>query len=109
MGATSVGGGILLIPTLLLVYRETSKYVGTSLFTGVLLLLAMSAIYAFVGQDAHFSDVNLRIAGLMAIGSLVGTHYGSDLSKKIGPRRLQFVVVGVVTVAAVMIYVDKLM
>ncbi|NQT92886.1 MAG: sulfite exporter TauE/SafE family protein [Lentisphaerae bacterium] len=108
MGATSVGGGILLIPALLLVYRETSKYVGTSLFVGVLLLLVMSVIYAFVGGDGHFSDVDLRIAGLMAVGSLLGTHYGSSLSRKIDPRRLQFVVVGVVILAVVMMCVDKL-
>lgn len=108
MGATSVGGGILLIPLLLLVYRETSKYVGTSLFTGVVLLAIMSVIYAFLGGDGHFTDVNLRIAGFMALGSLAGTHYGSVLSKRIDPRRLQFVVVSVVILAVVMMCVDKL-
>ena len=109
MGATSVGGGILLIPALLLVYRETSRYVGTSLFAGIFLLLVMSVIYAFAGGEGYFSDVDLRIAGLMAVGSLLGTHYGSVLSKKIDPRRLQFVVVVAVILAVVIMCADKLM
>jgi len=103
MGATSIGGGVLIIPALLLFYRETLRYVGTSLFIAVLLMVVMSTIYAFLGQDDHVGgDVNFRIAGFMAVGSLVGTHYGSDLSKKLDPRRLQLIVVGVIILAGLM-------
>ena len=108
MGATSIGGGILIIPALLLFYRETTKYVGTSIFVGVLLMLVMSVIYACVGQDGHLGDVNVRVAGLMALGSLVGTHYGSGLSKVIAPRRLQFIVSAVIVLAVAMMLADKL-
>jgi len=108
MGATSIGGGILIIPALLLFYRETSKYVGTSIFVAVLLMFVMSAIYAFLGPDGHFGDVNLRVAGFMALGSFVGTHCGSSLSKRIDPKRLRFVVVGVIILAGIMMLVDKL-
>jgi len=110
IGMTSVGGGILIIPALLVFYREVSRYVGTSIFVGLLSLVAMSCIYAFVGHGAgHGGDVNFTVAALMAIGSLVGTHCGSSLSKKIEPRRLQFVVMAVMILAAIMMILDKLL
>ena len=107
IGATSIAG-ILIIPTLLLVYRETTKYVGTSIFVGVLLMLVMSMIYAFIGQDGDVGDVNFRIAGIMALGSLIGTHHGSSLSSKVDPKRLQLVVVGAVILAAAMMIAGRL-
>jgi hypothetical protein len=107
MGATSVGGGILIIPAILLFYRETSKYVGTSIFIAVLMMIVMSCIYAFIGQHAHSGDVNFKVAVTMSIGSLFGTHYGSALSKKIKPRRLQFVVIAVIIFAMTMMLVNK--
>jgi len=108
MGMTSIGGGILIIPALLLFYRETRRYVGTSIFIGLFSLAVMSAIYAFAGQEGgHGGDVNVRIAALMAVGSLVGTHQGSALSKKIEPRGLQFVVIGVIVLAVLMMILHK--
>jgi uncharacterized membrane protein YfcA len=44
----------------------------------------------------------------MALGSLVGTHYGSVLSKRIDPKRLQLVVMAVIILAIVMMIVDKM-
>ena len=67
MGATSIGGGILIIPALLLFYRETSKYVGTSIFVAVFSMVVMSAIYAFLG-DGHFGDGDTSAIG----------HFGDD-------------------------------
>lgn len=109
MGATSIGGGILIIPALLLFYRETSKYVGTSIFVAVLLMFAMSVIYAFLGGGDHSGDVNVKVAAFMAVGSLVGTHQGSALSKRIHPRRLQRIVIAVIILAVLMMLADKLM
>jgi uncharacterized membrane protein YfcA len=108
MGATSVGGGILIIPALLLFYRETTRYVGTSIFVAVLQMLVMSVIYAFLGRNGGLGDVNLRIAGFMAVGSLAGTHSGSSLSKRIDPARLRLIVLAVIVVAAAMMVIDKL-
>jgi hypothetical protein len=107
MGATSVGGGILIIPAILLFYRETSKYVGTSIFIAVLTMIVMSCIYAFIGQHTHSGDVAFNVAITMSIGSLFGTHYGSALSKKIPPRPLQFIVIAVIILAMVMMLVNK--
>jgi len=106
-GATSIGGGILIIPVLLLFYRETTRYVGTSIFCGLLMLGVVSVVYAFLGQGSGGGDVNLRAAVLMSLGSLAGAHYGSALSKRLHPRRLQYVVIAVVAFAAIVMIVDR--
>jgi len=108
MGATSIGGGILIIPALLIFHRETSKYVGTSIFVAVVSMLVMSVIYSFLGRDGHFGDVNVKVAGFMALGSLVGTHCGSALSNRVDPKRLQLIVVAVIIIAAGMMFASKM-
>ncbi|MEC9341470.1 MAG: sulfite exporter TauE/SafE family protein [Pseudomonadota bacterium] len=107
MGATSVGGGILIIPALILFYGETHKYVGSSIVIAVLLMAVMSGIYAFTGSAEHGTDVDTGIALLMAAGSLLGTHHGSTLSKRLPPRRLRFAVVGVIVLAIFMLLLDR--
>ena len=76
MGMTSIGGGILIIPSLLLFYRETSRYVGTSIFVALLLMAVMSTLYALIGRGQGAADVDLTIAVFMSAGSLAGVHYG---------------------------------
>lgn len=107
MGMTSVGGGILIIPSLLLFYRETSRYVGTSIFVAVLLMAVMSTLYALIGRGQGAQDVDLAVAAFMSVGSFAGVHYGAALCKRMEPRRLQTVVVGVVVLAVVMMVVDR--
>ena len=107
MGMTSIGGGILIIPSLLLFYRETSRYVGTSIFVALLLMTVMSTLYAFIGRGQGAADVDLTIAVFMSAGSLGGVHYGATLCKQMSPRRLQAVVIGVIVLAVVMMLVDR--
>jgi len=109
MGVTSIGGGILIIPALLLFYRETSKFVGTSIFIALLCMAAMSCMYAFIGGGGHSDDVNLRVAAFMSVGSLVGAHCGVSLSKRIGPKRLQGVVIAVILLAVIVMLLDKVL
>ena len=107
MGMTSIGGGILIIPSLLLFYRETSRYVGTSILVALLLMTVMSALYAFIGRGQGVTDVDPSAAVFMSVGSLAGVHYGAALCKQMHPRRLQTVVVGVVVLAMVMMVADR--
>ncbi len=107
MGMTSIGGGILIIPSLLLFYRETSRYVGTSIFVALLLMTVMSSLYAFIGRGQGVTDVDLNAAVFMSVGSLAGVHYGATLCKRMHPRRLQAVVVGVVVLAVVMMVANR--
>ena len=108
MGMTSIGGGVLIIPALLLFYRETSRYVGTSIFVAVLLMTVMSFLYAFVGRGQGASDVDLEIAAFMSLGSLAGVHYGAVLCKRIPPGRLQAIVIAVIVLAVVLMLVDRI-
>lgn len=108
MGMTSIGGGVLIIPALLLFYRETSRYVGTSIFVAVLLMTVMSFLYAFVGRGQGASDVDLEIAAFMSLGSLAGVHYGAVLCKRIPPGRLQATVIAVIVLAVVLMLVDRI-
>ena len=107
MGMTSIGGGILIIPSLLLFYRETSRYVGTSIFVALLLMTVMSSLYAFIGRGQGVTDVDLTAAVFMSAGSLAGVHYGAALCKRMHPRRLQAVVVGVIVLAMAMMAADR--
>ncbi len=107
MGMTSIGGGILIIPSLLLFYRETSRYVGTSILVALLLMTVMSTLYAFIGRGQGVTDVDLSAAVFMSAGSLAGVHHGATLCKRMHPRRLQTVVVGVVVLAVAMMVADR--
>lgn len=109
MGMTSIGGGILIIPSLLLFYRETSRYVGTSILVALPLMAVMSALYAFIGWGQGAADVDLTVAVSMSAGSLAGVHYGAALCKRMPPKRLQTVVVGVIVLAVVMMAVDRVL
>ncbi len=106
MGATSIGGGILMIPALVFFYNETSKYVGTSILVTVLLMLIICAIYAFLGSQAGVAVVYWQVAGFMALGAAVGTHYGSGLSRRADPRLLRLVVGGVILIAVGLMFVE---
>lgn len=106
MGVSSIGGGVLIIPALLLFYKETRKYVGTAIVIALVCMTALSCVYAFVGQG---SDVNFKVAVLMAVGSLAGTRYGATLSKRIEPKRLQFVVISVIMLAVIMMIVPRML
>jgi len=107
MGMTSIGGGILIIPSLLLFYRETARYVGTSIFVALLLMTVMSSLYAFIGRGQGVTDVDFTAAVFMSAGSLGGVYYGAALCKRMHPRRLQAVVVGVIVLAVVMMVADR--
>lgn len=107
MGMTAIGGGILIIPSLLLFYRETSRYVSTSIFVALLLMTVMSSLYAFIGRGQGATDVDLVVAVFMSAGSLAGVHYGAVLCQQMHPRRLQTVVTGVMVLALVMMAADR--
>ncbi len=107
MGMTSIGGGILIIPSLLLFYRETSRYVGTSIFIALLLMTVMSLLYAFIGRGQGVTDVDLTAAVFMSAGSLAGVHRGAALCGRMSPGRLRTVVIGAMVLALLMMVADR--
>ena len=95
MGATSVGGGVLVLPALLMLFGlSASKSVGTSIIIALVLSLFTAVIYMGGGQIEYGTAV------LMSIGSLVGVFGGSRLSARMPERPLQAIVIGVIAVAA---------
>ncbi len=95
MGATSVGGGILVLPALIVLFGlSTNKAVGTSIIIALMLSLFTSVIYMGGGQIEYVTAV------LMSVGSLAGVFVGSRLSARMPERPLQVIVIGVIAVAA---------
>ena len=97
MGATSVGGGILVFPALVVLFGlSANKAVGTSIIIALMLSLFTSVIYMGGGQIEYVTAV------LMSVGSLAGVFLGSRLSARMPERSLQVIVMGVISVAAIM-------
>ncbi|NQU39937.1 MAG: sulfite exporter TauE/SafE family protein [Lentisphaerae bacterium] len=97
IGATSVGGGVIMVPLLIFVFGlSSSQTVGTSILIAAVLTPVTSAIYLIGGE------IDLGTAISMAAGSMVGVPFGSRLSVRLPENTLKAVVVGVVVVAALL-------
>src|SRR5262245_42127184 len=74
-GMLGIGGGVLVIPTLVTLYGLTYvQAVGTSLG----MLLPPIGIFAFLTYYRH-GNVNLAAAGMLAIGFAFGAYFGGRL------------------------------
>ncbi len=102
IGATSIGGGVLIVPMLMILFGlEARQTVGSSIFIAVMLTL-VTAISYFSGENS----MDAMTAIVMAVGSLVGVPFGSKLSVKMPEKLLQVVVIGIILIAAVMMLVN---
>lgn len=98
IGATSIGGGVLIVPMLMILFGlEARQTVGSSIFIAVVLTLVTSLSY-FSGENS----MDALTAIVMAAGSLVGVPFGSRLSVKMPEKALQMIVIGIILVAAMM-------
>jgi len=101
IGATSIGGGVLIIPALIIVFGlSASRTVGTSIFITVVLNLITATIYG--GSKA----VDIPTVMVMAVGSLVTVYYGSKLAVRFPDRLLKFIVLGLMLVTALLMVAD---
>lgn len=97
IGSTSIGGGVLIVPMLILVFGlSPSRTVGTSIGIAVVLTLLSAIVYGTSGQ------LDVVTALIMAVGSLLGVPAGSKLSVKLPARLLQGIVIAIILVAAAM-------
>lgn len=102
IGATSIGGGVLIVPMLVMVFGLTaSQTVGTSVTIAMVLTLVTSLVYGRGGSVEHVTAV------VMAAGSLGGVSFGSKLSVKMPEKILQITVVGLITFAVVMMILSR--
>ncbi len=97
IGATSIGGGVLIIPLLMVLFGlEARRAVGSSIFIAVTLTLLTSLIYSKAG------DTDMVTAVVMAAGSLIGVPSGSRLSVRMPDKWLQVFMIIPISVAAIM-------
>lgn len=101
IGATSIGGGVLIIPLLMVLFGLAARRtVGSSIFIAVVLTLVTSLIYSKGGE------VDIATAVVMAVGSLIGVPSGSKLSSGMPDKLLQGIVIALICVAAVMMLIN---
>jgi uncharacterized membrane protein YfcA len=101
IGATSIGGGVLIIPTLMIVFGlSSSRTVGTSIVIAVVLTLITAIIYG-VNRDLDWPTVMISTAG-----SLVMVYFGSKLAVRFSDRMLRWIVWGLMALSAFLMVSD---
>jgi uncharacterized membrane protein YfcA len=83
-GLLGIGGGVVLVPILLMVvYLPMHVAVGTSMF------LVMLTSISGVVQHSYMGNVDFVAAALLAAGAFVGAQFGAWLSKKVSADWVQ--------------------
>ncbi|MCK4564811.1 MAG: sulfite exporter TauE/SafE family protein [Verrucomicrobia bacterium] len=102
IGATSVGGGVLIVPMLIIVFGfSAARTVGTSTFIAMVLTMATALIYGKGGA------LEASTAIIMAIGSLAGVRPGTRLSVKLPDQLLRLIMIGLILIAAIMMLTNR--
>ena len=97
MGATGVGGGVLIVPALMLVGNETPKrIVGTAIVIALLLSGMTSLIYAGGGQ------LNYPLIFWMTLGSCLGIPLGSVLLRRVPQNFVHNSVVALIVLSLIL-------
>ena len=90
-----IGGGIVLVPVLLMVLRFPIHVVaGTSAF--VVTLTSPSGILT----HAYFGHFDLRVGTPLVLGGLLGGNIGARLASRVSPKRLTWLLAGLLIAAA---------
>lgn len=102
IGATSVGGGVLIVPMLIIVFGlSAARTVGTSIFIAMVLTMMTALIYGKNGT------LEAPTAIVMAIGSLAGVRHGTKLSIKLPDQLLRLIMIGLILIAAIMMLINR--
>lgn len=91
-----VGGGFLLFPAMLyLLGMSGNVVVGTSLFQILFVTMVTTMTHALTTKA-----VDIVLAGLLLLGSVMGAQFGTQLAMKARPEILRFVLAAIVIVVA---------
>lgn len=97
IGSTSVGGGVIVVPLLVLFFGlRISRTVGTSIFIALVLTLVTALIF---GKDG---EIDYQTAIVMTMGSLVGVYFGSRLCSRVPEKPLQLLVIGLIVCSSIL-------
>jgi uncharacterized membrane protein YfcA len=92
-----IGGGFILVPAMLYILgMQTQVVIGTSLFQILFVTMATTMVHALTTKA-----VDLVLAFLLLIGSVVGAQVGTRLSMKARPEYLRIVLAFIVLVVAI--------
>jgi uncharacterized protein len=103
-GLVGVGGGIIIVPALVYFIGFSQK---TAQGTSLALIMLPVGIFGVI-QYYKQGHVDYRIVGLLAIGFLVGSFFGSKLALTISQETLKKVfAVLMIVIAVKMLFLDK--
>ncbi|MCK5675758.1 MAG: sulfite exporter TauE/SafE family protein [Verrucomicrobia bacterium] len=102
IGATSVGGGVLIVPMLIIVFGlSAARTVGSSTFIALILTLMTALVYGKGGA------LEAPTAIIMAVGSLGGVRHGTQLSVKLPDQMLRLIMIGLILAAAILMLANR--
>lgn len=89
-GLVGVGGGIILVPALVLFLNYTQHQAqGTSLAVLTLPVVILASIKYYIDCKTMGAPVDLKVVGLLALGFIGGGYIGSSLALKIDQDTLK--------------------
>lgn len=89
-GLVGIGGGIIMVPALVLALNYTQHQAqGTSLAVLTLPVVILASIHYYQQCREMGTPINLRVAGLLAAGFVVGAYFGSMVAVKIDKEILK--------------------
>ncbi len=95
-GLFGIGGGLVIVPALVVLLRIEQKLAAGTSLLAILPAASIAAVsYALQGS------IDWPVAGLLAIGAIVGAQIGARLLQRIPRRVLQWIFVGFVAVMIV--------
>ena len=102
VGATAIGGCVLVVPILIILFGlSASQTVGSAIFLAFIMTAITSFTYGARGE------LDLPTALIMSLGSTIGVYFGSRLSVKLPDLLLRSIVLSLVILGAVMMCVKK--
>ncbi|VVS98218.1 sulfite exporter TauE/SafE family protein [Erythrobacter sp. EC-HK427] len=91
-----VGGGFLMVPAMLYILGMSAKVVvGTSLFNILFITMLVTMVHAFTTRA-----VDIVLAGLLLLGSVLGAQFGTSIAQKLKPELLRLVLAAIVVAIA---------
>jgi len=91
-----VGGGFIMVPAMLyLLGMGTQVVVGTSLFQILFVTMAATMVHATTTKA-----VDIVLAALLLIGSVIGAQLGARLAQRVKPEYLRLALAAVVLIVA---------
>lgn len=101
-GLVGIGGGIIMVPALVLALNYTQHQAqGTSLAVLTLPVVILASINYYQKCREMGTPIDMRVAGLLAAGFVIGAYFGSQIAIKIDKELLKKIFAGVLIYTAI--------